>query len=212
MRWPRCLIVVFSSTTLPAISLSMIAQSWSIDVNGPMYAFSMRVRSPMIAGPLITLLTIVQPGCSTTRPCSFDASSTVPPLRSSPQHLQDDAVRREQVVVLAGVDPVALDDLRAHVRAVVEQPLDRVRDLQLAARRRLDAVDRLEDAAGEHVDADDGEVARRILRLLDRRAPGARRRTGRRRTRVASGTCFSRIAASASEARERLRRTARCRA
>ena len=51
----------------------------------------------------------------------------------------------------------------------VDQPLDGVGDLQLAARRRLDRPHRLVDRRVEQVDADEGEVRRRVGRLLDER-------------------------------------------
>ena len=51
--------------------------------------------------------------------------------------------------------------------AVVDQPLDRVGDLELAAGRRLDRRDGVVDVGVEEVDADDREVGRRVGRLLD---------------------------------------------
>ena len=51
--------------------------------------------------------------------------------------------------------------------AAVDQVLDRVGDLELVAEAGLDALDRLEDRRAEHVDADQREVALRLLRLLD---------------------------------------------
>ena len=45
--------------------------------------------------------------------------------------------------------------------------LDRVGDLELAARGGRDGLDRLPDAGSEEVDADQGEVGARLLRLLD---------------------------------------------
>jgi len=50
---------------------------------------------------------------------------------------------------------------------LINEPLDGVGDLELASRRGLDGLDRLEDRRVEHVDADQCEVGRRDLRLLD---------------------------------------------
>ena len=47
--------------------------------------------------------------------------------------------------------------------ALVHETLDRVGDLQLAAPRRLDGVDGLKDIVIEHVDADQRQIARRLL-------------------------------------------------
>ena len=52
--------------------------------------------------------------------------------------LQQQPVRLEQRRQLAGVDPPAGEHLAAHPVALVDQPLDGVGDLELAARRRLD--------------------------------------------------------------------------
>ncbi len=49
---------------------------------------------------------------------------------------------------------------------LVDEPLDGIRDLELPSRRRLDRLDRLEHRGVEHVDADEGEVGGRHLRLL----------------------------------------------
>src|SRR5439155_9037161 len=49
----------------------------------------------------------------------------------------------------------------------VDQPLDRVGDLELAARGGPDALDRVEHVPVEQVDADDGEIAARLARFLD---------------------------------------------
>ena len=55
--------------------------------------------------------------------------------------------------------------LDAH--APVDHVLDRVGDLELAARARRDRASRLVDGGGEHVDADERKVAAGCLRLLD---------------------------------------------
>ena len=54
-----------------------------------------------------------------------------------------------------------------HAVALVDEPLDRVGDLELAPRRRLDRAHRVVDGRVEQVDADEREVGRRIGRLLD---------------------------------------------
>jgi hypothetical protein len=54
----------------------------------------------------------------------------------------------------------------ARTVAVVDQPLDRVGDLELAPPRRLDPLGGVEDRRREQVDPDEREVARRVLRLL----------------------------------------------
>ena len=56
--------------------------------------------------------------------------------------------------------------MRLHPRSVVNQPLDRIRDLELIARRRLDPAHRLEDSGREEVDPDQGQVRGWIRRLL----------------------------------------------
>ena len=83
------------------------------------------------------------------------------------ERLEHDAVGLQHVLELAGVLPPAAHDVRVDVQATLDQVLDGVGDLQLAAGRRLDAPDRLEDARVEHVDADQRQVALRLLRLLD---------------------------------------------
>jgi len=81
--------------------------------------------------------------------------------------LEDDAVRREEVAHLPGVDPGVAHDLGPNVGAEVDQLLDRVRDLELAPRRGRNLVDGFEEALVEHVDADDGQVGRWLGGLLD---------------------------------------------
>ncbi len=55
-------------------------------------------------------------------------------LRAGFEVIEDEPVRFEQVVELTGVDPTLAHDLGADVGARVHQPLDRVRDLELAPR------------------------------------------------------------------------------
>src|SRR5881394_2540660 len=76
--------------------------------------------------------------------------------------LQYEAVRLQHVVELARVLPPAGDGAAGDGPAAVDQPLDRIRDLQLAATRRLDRLRGIEDHRPEHVHADEGEVAWRL--------------------------------------------------
>ena len=64
--------------------------------------------------------------------------------------------------------------MRLDAAAGVDQPLDRVGDLQLAARRRLDRARGVVDVRREHVDADEREVGGRLLGLLGEPRDGAR--------------------------------------
>ena len=86
--------------------------------------------------------------------------------------------------------------------AVVDQPLDRVGDLELAAPRRLDRLRGVEDLRAEHVDADQRQVGRRVLRLLDQPHDLARRRARRRRSARGPERGSSRIRASGSDSRK----------
>ena len=87
--------------------------------------------------------------------------------------LEHEAVALEERGEHAGVLPPAVEDLVAHPVALVDQPLDGVGDLELAAGGGLDGAHRLVDGAVEEVDADEGEVRRRVGRLLDQRADRA---------------------------------------
>ncbi len=88
-------------------------------------------------------------------------------LRAWRQRVEDDAVGLQHVLEPARVLPPSLDHVRPHEVAMVDQPLDGVRDLELAARRRHDGLHRLEDRRVEHVHADQRQVRGRRLRLLD---------------------------------------------
>src|SRR6185503_4671422 len=83
------------------------------------------------------------------------------------ERLEDQPVRLEHVLELAGVLPPPLDDVRADGEAAVDQVLDGVGDLELVAEARRDPVHRLEDLGPEHVHADEREIADRLLRLFD---------------------------------------------
>ena len=127
--------------------------------------------------------------------------------------LEQQPVGLEQRRELPGVDPPALSSSVRTRWPCVDQPLDRVGDLQLAASRRLDRGDRLVDRGVEQVDADEGEVGRRVVRLLDQATTWPSASSVAMPKRCGSGTCFSRIWAtggSADGARrlERRRRTA----
>src|SRR5258705_8340307 len=83
------------------------------------------------------------------------------------ERLEDQPVRLEHVLELAGVLPPPLDDVRPHGEAPVDQVLDGVGDLELVPEARRDPVHRVEDLGAEHVHADELEVADRLLRLFD---------------------------------------------
>ena len=125
-----------------------------------------RVPAPIAAGPRTVEFTISAPASMTTRPSIRErvVDRAVDPRL---ERLEHETVALEQRILLAGVDPPAAQDLVAHASSVVDEPLDRVGDLELAARRRLDRAHRGVDLDIEEVDADDREVRRRVLRLLD---------------------------------------------
>ena len=68
---------------------------------------------------------------------------------------------------LPGVLPPAVDDVRLDPQALVDEVLDRVGDLELAARRRLDRPGGVVHGRREHVDADERQVRLRLGGLLD---------------------------------------------
>jgi len=74
---------------------------------------------------------------------------------------------------------------------LINEPLDGVGDLELASRRGLDGLDRLEDRRVEHVDADQCEVGRRTFGF-SMSAPPGRPELGHAELRR-SGTRASRI-------------------
>ena len=80
--------------------------------------------------------------------------------------VEDGAIGFEHVGRLAGVLPPPLDDVRVDGAAVVDEPLNRVGDLELVAPGWFDRLDRIEDRLVEHVDTDESEVRFRLLRLL----------------------------------------------
>ena len=86
---------------------------------------------------------------------------------------------------------------------LVDEPLDGVGDLQLAARRRIDRPDGLVDRPVEQVHADEGEVRRRVGGLLDELDDVAGSSSSAMPKRCGSGTCFSRICADGRLGRRR---------
>ena len=194
-----------SMTTECSISLCSMRHPDPIAENGPMKLSTIRVPRPMATGPLIVELTISAPASRTTRPSSVDgvvdgAVDAVLDL------LEQQAVGLEQRGQLPRVDPPPGQQLGAHPVAVVDQPLDGVGDLELAARRRLD---RSRPPRGSW-----GRTGRR------RRAPGPTAgrqasRPGARRglasssvaipKRWGSGTCLSRIWAAGGSSVSRAR-------
>src|SRR3954463_13348450 len=136
----------------------------------------------MMAGPRTVARSSRAPASTTTRPST--CASLTPPspparpgdrlaLAAAVEGVEDGPVGLQHVVEPAGVLPPAAHDVRLDPMALVDQPLDPVGDLELAARRGLDRARRLVDARGEHVDAAQREVARRVGRLLNQAQDGA---------------------------------------
>ena len=99
------------------------------------------------------------------------------------QVVEDQAVGLEHVLQAPGVLPPAAHDVRLDAHAAVDQVLDRVGDLELAARRRLDRARRVVDLRREHVHADERQVGRRLASASRPGArPGPSRRARRRRS------------------------------
>ena len=109
-------------------------------------------RAPMIAGPRTVERTISAPASTTTRP-SITRRIVDRRRRTRRDRVEHQPVALEQRILLAGVDPPALQDLVADAQALVDEPLDGIGDLELAARRRLDRPHRVVDARTEQVDA-----------------------------------------------------------
>ena len=132
----------------------------------------------MIAGPADDRAsTTAAPASITTRPSTRDSSSTLA-VDARLDRVEHEAVAVQQRVLLAGVDPPALEHLVRDRMAVVDQPLDRVGDLELAARRRLRSRARPRGCGGRR-----GTRRRARGPTADRRAS---RRGGRRRRRASS--------------------------
>ena len=90
-----------------------------------------------------------------------------PPLAPSVQTVEDEPVRLEHVLELPGVLPPALDDVRLDPAVRVDQPVDCIGDLELAAGGGLELLDDVEDIRVVAVHARDGQCARGVERLLD---------------------------------------------
>src|SRR5215216_1673555 len=94
---------------------------------------------------------------------AFDAAFGVhgtinPPL----ERLENQPVGLEHVFELPRIFPPALDDVRPHGEAAIDQILDGVGDFELVAEARFDPVDRLEHLRAKHVHADQREIANRL--------------------------------------------------
>ena len=141
------MIRLCSSTTECSISESMISQSAPIDVNGPMKLSMRRVPAPMIAGPRTVELMQLRARLD-DHPTLERGSLVDGAVDARLDRLEHEPVALEQRVHLAGVDPPAVEDLVAHPVAVVDEPLDGVGDLELAAGRRLDRAARRRGSCG----------------------------------------------------------------
>ena len=108
------------------------------------------------------------PASITTRPSTVRVGQLA--VDAALDRVEHQPVGLEHVLEAAGVLPPALHDVRLDAAALVDEVLDRVGDLELAARRGLDRARGVVDAGGEHVDADEREVGLRLGRLL---LPGA---------------------------------------
>ena len=90
----------------------------------------------MIAGPAHAWSrTSSAPASITTRPSIMRGLVDLA-VAAGLERLEHAAVALEQRILLAGVEPPALEHVVAHPVALVDQPLDGVGDLQLAARAR----------------------------------------------------------------------------
>src|SRR5262245_29470539 len=81
--------------------------------------------------------------------------------------VENQPIRFEHVLEFAGILPPAVDDVRPHFQAAVDQVLDGIRDLQLVAEAGADGPDGLEHGRREHVDANQGKIAFRLRRLFN---------------------------------------------
>ena len=199
---PRTSAIVQPSITIEsATSLRSIRQPRSTETSGPTVDSSTTESGPITTGPRSTLRVTLAPAADhDRRPPPWWLRR---PRRRSRGSRTDSiiAVGLEQVVGLAGVLPPALDHLGADRAPVVDQPLDRLGDLVLAAPRRLQRVGGLEDRVVEQVDADERQVAH-VLASASR--PGARpgrRRAPPRRTARARARAPGRSARRAASAR-----------
>ena len=86
----------------------------------------------MIAGPRTVERSSRAPGSMTTRPSTCESISS--PSTRALDRVEDQPVGLEHVVEAAGVLPPAAHDVRLDAPAAVDEVLDRVGDLELAAR------------------------------------------------------------------------------
>ena len=128
------------------------------------------------------------------------AVASTSPSHAGLEHVEDEAVGLEHVLQAAGVLPPAGHHVRLDAQAAVDEVLDGVGDLELAARRGPDRLRRLQDRRGEHVDAHQREVARRLRGLLHQPHDPAVLQLGDA-VGLGVGTCWSRIMASRPPAR-----------
>ena len=142
----------------------------------------------MITGPRTTERSITAPASITTLPSTRDSASTVPSMRAL------DACRGSagwpracpRACPCPSTSPSTMcgrtsrpRSIRSWMASVISSSLRKLG---------LDRLDRVEDRRREHVDADQRQIALRLLRLLDQPHDPAVRRARRRRTSADSGT------------------------
>ena len=138
-----------------------------------MYASRTTERSPITTGPRTWQRSTTAPSPITTRP-SRRVSVTVPSMRvSSVSRISRLASSMSSSRPVSFHQPVTTCGSTARPR--VDEALDRVGDLELAAPRGLERLAASKTRLREQVDADEREVRARLLRLLDQRARRARR-------------------------------------
>ena len=111
-----------------------------------------RAPAPMIAGPRTVARSSRAPASTTTRPSTWESISSPSTRRSIVSRIS--RLASSMSSRRPGVLPPAAHDVRLDAAARVDEPLDRVGDLELAAGGRLDRARRVVDARREHVDAD----------------------------------------------------------
>src|SRR5919199_6091922 len=83
------------------------------------------------------------------------------------QLLQHEPICIQHVHLLPGVDPPATMDVGIDTVLVLDEVLDRIGNLELAAPRWTNMLDSFPDMLIEHVDADQRKVRDELLRFLD---------------------------------------------
>ena len=127
----------------------------------------MRVPAPMIAGPrTIEFIELARRLRSRRGLRSRDSASTSPSMRGSIVSRTSRLHSSSGSFLPVSIHQPSSTSCRTRV-PVVDQPLDRVGDLELAPGRRLDRAHRLVDRWVEEVHADEREVGRRVGGLLD---------------------------------------------